>query len=149
MLSFSSLFSRALFATSGSGSSLLSRTADSPSTAPASPYTWPNYFIDELEHIWVDSAGYNDGLLTRAVTPCSLYVQGPQTLGRQTSSQWMRVGFHDFATATVATGVGGVDASIGWETNRPENSGAAMNDSLGYWAMFVNKHVASGCCHYK
>lgn len=49
----------------------------------------------------------------------------------------------DFATANVKAGTGGVDASIGFETLRPENSGSAMNDSLAFFAPFVNAHVSS------
>ena len=35
------------------------------------------------------------------------------------------------ATANVFTGVGGLDASIAFETNRPENVGASFNETLG------------------
>ncbi|KAK1234317.1 hypothetical protein PQX77_002481, partial [Marasmius sp. AFHP31] len=48
----------------------------------------------------------------------------------------------DFATANVAAGTGGIDASIGFETLRPENSGSAMNDSLSFFAPYVNAHVS-------
>lgn len=46
-------------------------------------------------------------------------------------------------TADIAAGTGGIDASIGFETLRPENSGSAMNDSLGFFAPFVNVHRSS------
>ena len=49
----------------------------------------------------------------------------------------------DFVTADVGTGVGGLDASIGFETLRAENSGTAMNDSLTFFAPFVNAQVSS------
>ncbi|KAF9257844.1 heme peroxidase [Marasmius fiardii PR-910] len=105
-------------------------------------YTWPNPTMDELEHILVDNQGFNDARFKRAIIPCTDYIQGPQTLGRQTSAQWLRVAFHDFSTANVAAGTGGIDASIGFETLRPENSGSAMNDSLSFFAPFVNAHVS-------
>ncbi|KAG7091589.1 hypothetical protein E1B28_010610 [Marasmius oreades] len=105
-------------------------------------YTWPNPTMDELEHILVDNEGFNDAGFKRAITPCTNYIQGPQTLGRQTSAQWLRVAFHDFSTANVPAGAGGIDASIGFETLRPENSGSAMNDSLSFFAPFVNAHVS-------
>jgi hypothetical protein len=109
----------------------------------ASPNFWGNRLVEELEHLLVDHQGYNDGNFTFGITPCGFYFQGPQTTGRDTAGQWMRVGFHDFATANVAKGTGGMDASIGWETNRPENSGTAMNDSLSFFNPFVNKHASS------
>ncbi|KAF7348797.1 Peroxidase [Mycena venus] len=104
--------------------------------------TWPNHIMDELEHLLVDTDGFNDAGLQKAITPCSNYVSGSQLLGRETAAQWVRVAFHDFATADVEAGTGGIDASIGFETLRPENSGAAMNDSLGFFAPFVNAHVS-------
>ncbi|KAJ7715824.1 heme peroxidase [Mycena metata] len=105
--------------------------------------TWPNHVIDELEHLLVDTDGFNDAGFQKAITPCSNYVSGSQLLGRETAAQWIRVAFHDFATADVKAGTGGVDASIGFETLRPENSGAAMNDSLGFFAPFVNAHAST------
>ena len=49
----------------------------------------------------------------------------------------------DFVTANVASGVGGVDALIGFETLRPENVGTAMNDSLSFFQVFINDKVSS------
>ncbi|KAJ7155090.1 heme peroxidase [Mycena filopes] len=103
---------------------------------------WPNPVMDELEHLLVDTDGFNDAGFQKAITPCTNYVSGSQLLGRETAAQWVRVAFHDFATADVQAGTGGLDASIGFETLRPENSGAAMNDSLGFFAPFVNAHVS-------
>lgn len=125
---------------------------------------WPNHVMDELEHLLVDTDGFNDAGLQKAITPCTNYVSGSQLLGRETAAQWVRVAFRklfelsvhyswtvltslvfvdDFATADVKAGTGGIDASIGLETLRPENSGSAMNDSLGFFAPFVNAHVSS------
>jgi hypothetical protein len=128
---------------------------------------WPNHVINELEHLLVDTDGFNDAGLQKAITPCTNYVSGSQLLGRETAAQWVRVAFRrsllishssnaangsppdDFATADVESGTGGIDASIGFETLRPENSGSAMNDSLGFFAPFVNAHVSSKRAHGK
>ncbi|KAJ7477946.1 heme peroxidase [Mycena galericulata] len=104
--------------------------------------TWPNHVVDELEHLLVDTDGFNDAGFQKAITPCTNYVSGSQLLGRETAAQWVRVAFHDFVTADVQAGTGGIDASIGFETLRPENSGAAMNDSLAFFAPFVNAEVS-------
>ncbi|ETW81233.1 hypothetical protein HETIRDRAFT_419139 [Heterobasidion irregulare TC 32-1] len=98
----------------------------------------PILVSNELEHLLVDTGGANDGGFKRAITPCTNYVEGSQLLGRETAAQWIRVAFHDFVTADVGTGVGGLDASMGFETLRAENSGTAMNDSLTFFAPFVN-----------
>lgn len=47
-------------------------------------------FVNELEHLLVDTGGYNDGGFKAGVTPCSIYNQGAQTTGRQSSAQWVR-----------------------------------------------------------
>ncbi|KAJ7754154.1 heme peroxidase [Mycena maculata] len=104
--------------------------------------TWPNYVVDELEHLLVDTDRFNDAGFQKAITPCQNYVNGSQLLGRETAAQGVRVAFHDFVTANVQAGTGGIDASIGFETLRPENSGAAMNDSLAFFAPFVNAEVS-------
>lgn len=54
--------------------------------------------IDELEHLLVDNGGKNDAAFFSGVTPCSTYFDSStglfdNTLGRQTSSQWIRVAF--------------------------------------------------------
>ncbi|KAF5366138.1 hypothetical protein D9757_010957 [Collybiopsis confluens] len=106
-------------------------------------YVWPNHLYEELEHLLVDQEGFNrGGYFKRAITPCTHYVNGDQTLGRMSAAQWLRTAFHDYATANIHDGTGGVDASIGWETDRPENVGSAFNDSMSFFAPFVNKHVS-------
>ncbi len=66
------------------------------STSVVSAYQWPNYVMDELEHLLVDTDGFNDGGFKRAITPCTNYVGGNQTLGRQTSAQWLRAAFREY-----------------------------------------------------
>lgn len=64
-------------------------------------------------------------------------------MGRTTAAQWIRVAFHDFVTANVAAGTGGIDASIGFETLREENSGTAFNDSFSFFRPYVNSVISS------
>lgn len=73
------------------------------------------------------------------------YVSGNQSIGRTTAAQWLRVAFHDFVTADVAAGIGGLDASIGFETLREENSGTAFNDSFSFFRPYVNPVISSKC----
>lgn len=44
----------------------------------------------------------------------------------------MRTAFHDMATFDKATGVGGLDASIQFETDRAENVGDGFNATFAY-----------------
>jgi hypothetical protein len=102
-----------------------------------------------LEHILVDNWGAYASNFSSAITPCTNYVTQTGTAalnsGRTTAAQWMRVLFHDFITANVSAGTGGVDASIGFETVRSENSGSAFNDSFTFWKPYVNEAVSSKC----
>ncbi|KAK7699457.1 hypothetical protein SLS64_011595 [Diaporthe eres] len=99
-----------------------------------------------LEHILVDNWGAHASNFSSAITPCNNYVtevgEPAVNSGRTTAAQWMRVAFHDFVTADTGAGTGGVDASIGFETERGENSGSAFNDSFTFWAPFVNDAVS-------
>ena len=45
-------------------------------------------------------------------------------------------------TADILAGTGGIDASIGYETHRPENAGPAFDDSLFFFSFFVNAKVS-------
>jgi hypothetical protein len=109
----------------------------------------PNPQTYLLEHILVDNWGAYASNFSAAIRPCTNYVTevGPDAVnsGRTTAAQWMRVAFHDFVTANVSAGTGGIDASIGFETLREENKGSAMNDSFTFWRPFVNEQVSSRC----
>ena len=45
-------------------------------------------------------------------------------------------------TANIYTQTGGLDASIGFETSRPENVGPAFDDALTFFGYFVNSKVS-------
>ncbi|KAH4957435.1 hypothetical protein HBI26_100720 [Parastagonospora nodorum] len=109
-------------------------------------FYYPDVQTHLLEHILVDNWGTYASNFSSAITPCTNYVTqiGTAALnsGRTTAAQWMRVLFHDFVTANVSAGTGGVDASIGFETARSENSGSAFNDSFTFWRPFVNNAVS-------
>ncbi|MCJ1271596.1 hypothetical protein MMC22_011498 [Lobaria immixta] len=102
-----------------------------------------SFIADELETLLVNTGGLNNAGFAAAITPCTNYVDrttglNNNTLGRQSAAQWIRTAFHDFATANVAAGTGGVDASVGFETARPENTGPGIPDSLFFFSFFVN-----------
>lgn len=110
-------------------------------------FYYPNPQVHFLEHILVDNWGAYASNFSSAITPCDNYVtevgEAAAISGRTTAAQWMRVAFHDFVTANVSAGTGGIDASIGFETLRAENSGSAFNDSFTFWRPFVNDAVSS------
>ncbi|KAI0449173.1 heme peroxidase [Xylaria acuta] len=108
-------------------------------------FYYPDPQVSQLEHILVDNWDAHASNFSSAITPCTRYVTqigaAADNSGRTTSAQWMRVVFHDFITADVGAGTGGVDASIGFETFRAENKGSAFNDSFTFWRPFVNEFV--------
>ncbi|KAI1098351.1 heme peroxidase [Jackrogersella minutella] len=112
----------------------------------AAMFYYPSPVFSALEHILVDNWGAYASNFSAAITPCDNYVTevGLPAINsrRTTAAQWMRVAFHDFATADVAAGTGGIDASIGFETAREENTGSAFNDSFTFWRPFVNEFVS-------
>lgn len=105
-------------------------------------FFYPDAQTSELEHILVDTHGAYASGFADAITPCSNYVSGGPTFGRETAAQWLRVAFHDFVTARVDEGIGGIDASIGFETLREEDSGSAFNDSFAFFRPYVNARVS-------
>ncbi|KAH8813516.1 heme peroxidase [Flagelloscypha sp. PMI_526] len=46
------------------------------------------------------------------------------------AAQWVRLAYHDMATADVSAGIGGLDASIRFELDRPENIGIGQLRTL-------------------
>ncbi|KAI0192223.1 heme peroxidase [Xylaria flabelliformis] len=113
--------------------------------AATAMFYYPNPQVSQLEHILVDNWGAYASNFSSAITPCTRYVteigEAADNSGRTTSAQWLRVVFHDFVTADVGAGTGGVDASIAFETFREENKGSAFNDSFTFWRPFVNEFV--------
>lgn len=106
-------------------------------------FFYPTAQASLLEHILVDTHGAHSSGFADAITPCTNYVSGNQNFGRETAAQWLRVAFHDFVTAHVAEGTGGIDASIGFETLREEDSGSAFNDSFSFFRPYVSPKVSS------
>ncbi|KAF7301125.1 Peroxidase [Mycena indigotica] len=103
-----------------------------------SAYIWPSPY-DFLEDAYTVSAGFGDGGIVGGVDPCSLSPIGGRKPGRVAAAEWVRLAFHDASTFDIHTGLGGVDASIGFETNRGQNIGAGMNDSLVFFGAFQSK----------
>lgn len=104
-------------------------------------YTWPNPQTDDLEAYLTQVTGFDNLGFADAVHPCSAF-KGANNTGRQTAAEWLRIAYHDMATHDVSTGLGGLDASIGYETDRDENVGAAMNGSLNFFLPFMSARTS-------
>ncbi|KXJ88031.1 heme peroxidase [Microdochium bolleyi] len=105
--------------------------------AAAGAYVWPGPH-DLIEDVYSLQGGAVKMGFMDAVVPCSFGTNQP---GVQNAAEWLRVAYHDMATADVAAGTGGLDASIRFETARDENEGAAFNNTFGFMGGYYNAHV--------
>lgn len=97
----------------------------------AGEYVWPDK-NDYIEDVWTLQSGFNKMGFVDPIITCGF---GQNSPGRQNTAEWVRTAYHDMSTADVDAGTGGLDASIMFETERGENKGDAMNNTLGH---FVN-----------
>ncbi|KAK0615933.1 heme peroxidase [Bombardia bombarda] len=96
--------------------------------------TWPAA-TDEMEEIVYQLQGVKGRLFNDVITPCNNEAAGP---GRVTASEWLRVGFHDMATANRYFGTGGIDASLQFELNSGENTGPGHNTTLIFYSNYYS-----------
>ncbi|KAE9407571.1 heme peroxidase [Gymnopus androsaceus JB14] len=83
-----------------------------------STFQWPNPLLS-----------YADNQLYEG--PLDIVVQGcPLRDNTTISAQWLRIAYHDMSTHDVDSGTGGLDASIMYELDRPQNVGEGMIQSL-------------------
>lgn len=104
-------------------------------------YVWPNVEIDELERLLFEQEsifGQPGSDLASFVSDCSGLGDGTRGGGRNFGAEWLRTAYHDMATADVNAGTGGLDASILFETDRPENPGKAFSETFG---VFSSSHT--------
>ncbi|KAK5658489.1 hypothetical protein OQA88_1880 [Cercophora sp. LCS_1] len=102
-------------------------------TGRADP-TWPAA-TDEMEEIVFQLSGHRGRLFSDLITPCNNEAAGP---GRVTASEWLRVAFHDMATANRFSGTGGIDASLQFELNNGENTGPGHRTTLAFYANYLS-----------
>ncbi|KAK1227053.1 hypothetical protein PQX77_009963 [Marasmius sp. AFHP31] len=57
------------------------------------------------------------------------------------AAQWLRLAYHDMSTHNVDDGTGGLDGSIAYELDRPQNVGDGMLKSLNELVFFMNPAV--------
>ncbi|KAK7686438.1 hypothetical protein QCA50_010662 [Cerrena zonata] len=96
-------------------------------------YVWPSPVLDRMESIMFQQSGLLREGFVDGVSPCGF---GTNIEGRQNAAEWVRTAFHDMATHDAQAGTGGLDASIMFETERPENLGSAFNNTFGFFFSF-------------
>ncbi|KAI0023859.1 heme peroxidase [Xylariomycetidae sp. FL0641] len=126
-----------MFSRSATGATMRSIVALALLVPSTSSYTWPDKRVDLLESILYQQSGFRQYGLAGAVVPCNNNANTLET-GRDDSAEWFRTAYHDMATADVIAGTGGMDASVGFETERAENKGGAINESLAFFIGFTS-----------
>ncbi|CAJ2514105.1 Uu.00g022240.m01.CDS01 [Anthostomella pinea] len=102
-------------------------------------YVWPSQ-TDYLEDLMMLHSGYIRFGFIDSVNPCSF---GTNVAGRQNAAEWIRTAYHDMSTHDAAAGTGGVDASIMFELERPENIGDAFNNTFGFLSGFYSTQASA------
>ncbi|KAJ6530393.1 hypothetical protein DFH09DRAFT_1285080 [Mycena vulgaris] len=90
-----------------------------------------------LKNAYTVSSGFDDGGFGPGGEPVLPLPIGGRMPGRQAASEWLRLAYHDMATHDTETELEGLDASIGFETDRAQTIGRAMSDTL------ASLHVAT------
>ncbi|KAK1227051.1 hypothetical protein PQX77_009961 [Marasmius sp. AFHP31] len=87
--------------------------------------------VDHLDHLL-----YEDSYLSTFLDfPCD------ERQNTTTAAQWLRLAYHDMSTHNVDDGSGGLDGSIAYELDRPQNVGNGMLESLDELVPFMRPAV--------
>ncbi|KAK2606772.1 hypothetical protein N8I77_005501 [Diaporthe amygdali] len=105
----------------------------------ASEYVWPSPY-DEIEDYLSLQGGYLRRGFIDGVITCGF---GTNVQGRQNSAEWIRAAFHDMATHDADAGTGGLDGSIFFELDRPENPGGAFNNTFAFFSSFYSARASA------
>ncbi|KAL0056932.1 hypothetical protein AAF712_016453, partial [Marasmius tenuissimus] len=87
--------------------------------------------VDHLDHLLYENAY----LSTFLDFPCD------KRENTTTAAQWLRLAYHDMSTHNVDDGTGGLDGSIAYELDRPQNVGQGMLESLDELVPFMRPAV--------
>ncbi|KAF7376882.1 Peroxidase [Mycena sanguinolenta] len=98
----------------------------------AAVFHWPDPAIDSMDEM----------LYMPFVSAVSTFALncGPRD-NSTIAAQWLRIAYHDAATHDRVAGTGGMDASIVFEYNRPQNIGRGMLETLADFVDSPNEHV--------
>ncbi|KAG6860325.1 hypothetical protein C0995_012683 [Termitomyces sp. Mi166 len=62
--------------------------------------------------------------------------------GTTVAAQWLRLAYHDMSTHDINDGSGGLDASIAFELDRPQNVGQGMTSSLNDFTLLMSPYLS-------
>ncbi|KAJ7303827.1 heme peroxidase [Mycena albidolilacea] len=98
----------------------------------AAVFNWPDPLIDNID----------DQLYRPFFSPVSTFALGcGQRDNTSIAAEWLRIAYHDMATHDIDSGTGGLDASIAYELDRPQNIGVGMRGTLEDFLVSPIEHV--------
>jgi hypothetical protein len=104
---------------------------------PVSAYTWPDAKLDHMEALYFQQGGHGAWDVGARVRECQAW--GPHVGPRDSwAISWIRTVFHDVSTADVDVGTGGLDGSIAYELDRPENVGSDFLTAIKQLVLFIS-----------
>ncbi|KAF9050033.1 heme peroxidase [Panaeolus papilionaceus] len=104
-------------------------------------YSWPSPQYDALEEVLYEGiGGSSGGFFVNVVEKCKHRTENPQK--STVAAEWLRFAYHDSATHNAFNKTGGVDASIIYELDRPENVGNGMALTRRDYQPFSTKYIS-------
>ncbi|KAF8185395.1 heme peroxidase [Pholiota molesta] len=102
-------------------------------------YQWPSPQYDSLESfLWEGGDDRVGNTVSDLVAGCRMRGDPLSSVG----AQWLRFAYHDMATHNITDGTGGLDASIFYELDRPENVGNGQVLTAADFIGSATKHVS-------
>ncbi|PPR01719.1 hypothetical protein CVT24_001595 [Panaeolus cyanescens] len=107
-------------------------------------YSWPSPRYDALEELLYEGVGGSSGgaSFVNVVENCKNRTENPQKT--TVAAEWLRFAYHDSATHNVFNKTGGLDASIIYELDRPENVGNGLMLTQRDYQSFKSDVIALG-----
>ncbi|KAF8151527.1 heme peroxidase [Crassisporium funariophilum] len=105
-----------------------------------SAYQWPSPQYDALEGFLYEGQGFNLLNLASVVTSCRARSNAPNA--STIAAEWVRFAYHDMSTHNITDGTGGLDASIFFELDRPENVGTGMKFTATDFDITSTKYIS-------
>ncbi|KAF8160659.1 heme peroxidase [Crassisporium funariophilum] len=102
-------------------------------------YQWPSPRYEALEALLYEGSTASGDFAT-VVNDCKRRTENPQK--STVAAEWLRFAYHDSATFDAERGLGGLDASINYELNRPENIGEGMTLTRRDYQFISGKYVS-------
>ncbi|KAF8963750.1 heme peroxidase [Flammula alnicola] len=105
-----------------------------------SGYQWPSPQYDALEGFLYEGGDRVSGDVK--ISEIAANCRNRTSPDSNVAAEWLRFAYHDMATHNITDGTGGLDASIFYELDRPENIGDGMQNTVSDFRFTATKYVS-------